>query len=473
MEVRLPDGMPDIGHVLGAWGQVIVRGKEWNGDSMCVSCGVMVWVLYSPEDGSGVRSVEAWLPLSMKWQLPQSNEEGKILFSCLLREVDARSISARKLMVRATLGAVGEGWLPENTLIAVPDELPGDISVLSNSYPVLLSRETGEKPFLLEDTRSVPASNPKPEKLLYYSLQPEIIEEKVMAGKVVFRGTGIVHVLYKGEAGRLCAWDWELPFSQYAELEGEYEGEPSVSVLPCVTSLDISLDENGDFQLKAGILGQFMLQECTVATVVEDAYSPYGKVQPVFEQLQIPAVLDRKNHVVHVDAVSQTEAYQIVDATFYPEYVQAETVEDGIVLPLRGHFQMLYYGEDGEICSNITKWDGQLPLHAEPDCAIDAWITPVGKALAVQGAGAITLRADANISAKFTSRKGITMVTGLEMEEERKPDRNRPSLILCKKEDRSLWNLAKETGSTVEAIIEANGIEGEPNCDSVLLVPVL
>ena len=94
MEVRLPDGMPDIGHVLGAWGQVIVRGKEWNGDSMGVSCGVMVWVLYSPEDGSGVRSVEAWLPLSMKWQLPQSNEEGKILFSCLLREVDARSISA-------------------------------------------------------------------------------------------------------------------------------------------------------------------------------------------------------------------------------------------------------------------------------------------------------------------------------------------------------------------------------------------
>ena len=28
LEVRLPDGMPDIGHVLGAWGQVIVRGKE-------------------------------------------------------------------------------------------------------------------------------------------------------------------------------------------------------------------------------------------------------------------------------------------------------------------------------------------------------------------------------------------------------------------------------------------------------------
>ena len=66
-EVRLPDGMPDIGRVLGAWGQVIVRGKEWNGGHMAVSCGVMAWVLYVPEDETGVQSVEAWLPFSVKW----------------------------------------------------------------------------------------------------------------------------------------------------------------------------------------------------------------------------------------------------------------------------------------------------------------------------------------------------------------------------------------------------------------------
>ena len=66
LEVRLPDGLPDIGRVLGAWGQVIVRSKEWNSDRMTVSCGVMAWVLYAPEDEDGVRSVEAWLPFSPK-----------------------------------------------------------------------------------------------------------------------------------------------------------------------------------------------------------------------------------------------------------------------------------------------------------------------------------------------------------------------------------------------------------------------
>ena len=49
-EIRLPDGMPDIGRVLGAWGQVLMRSKEWRGSGMGVSGGVMVWVLYMPED---------------------------------------------------------------------------------------------------------------------------------------------------------------------------------------------------------------------------------------------------------------------------------------------------------------------------------------------------------------------------------------------------------------------------------------
>ena len=48
-EVRISDGMPDIGRVLGAWGQVIVRSKEWGSGTMSLSCGVMAWVLYMPE----------------------------------------------------------------------------------------------------------------------------------------------------------------------------------------------------------------------------------------------------------------------------------------------------------------------------------------------------------------------------------------------------------------------------------------
>ena len=472
LEVRLPDGMPDIGRVLGAWGQVIVRGKEWNSGSMSVSCGVMAWVLYTPEDGDTVQSVEGWLPFSMKWELPDTQYDGSILASCLLKSVDARSTSARKLMVRANLEAMGEAWQPAEAQVAVPGELPEDVAVLTATYPVLLPKEAGEKAFLLEEQLSLPSNGPKPEKLMYYSLQPEIIDNKIMAGKVVFRGTGMLHILYRGEDGRLYTWDYELPFSQYGDLDGEYDEDPTVSVRPCVTSLDVSLDENGDLQLKAGILGQYLLWDRSLVTVAEDAYSPRREIALTQEQLQLPAVLDQTAQTVHAEKSVQADAQQIVDVTFCPQFGAVDRTDTGAALSLPGQFQMLYYDPEGILHGITVPWEGTWNLPAAQDSAVDTRITPAGKPQAVPGAGNVSLREEVNVDAVTTAGQGIPMVTEIDMGELIKPDPNRPSLILCRAGKRRLWDVAKENGSTVEAIRQANHLQGEPEDSTVLLIPI-
>ena len=103
-ELRLPDGMPDVGKVLCAWGQTILRGKEWRSDSLTVSGGMLIWVLYTPEDGSECRIVDGWLPFQLRWTLPPDTREGTIRVSALTRFADARSVSPRKLMLRAGIG---------------------------------------------------------------------------------------------------------------------------------------------------------------------------------------------------------------------------------------------------------------------------------------------------------------------------------------------------------------------------------
>ena len=49
-EYKLPDTLPDAGRVISAWGQAVLRGKEWRGDHISLSGGGMVWILYAPED---------------------------------------------------------------------------------------------------------------------------------------------------------------------------------------------------------------------------------------------------------------------------------------------------------------------------------------------------------------------------------------------------------------------------------------
>lgn len=471
LEVRLPDGMPDIGRVLGAWGQVIVRGKEWNGDSMSVSCGIMVWVLYIPEDASGVRSVEAWLPFSMKWDLPETRHDGKILTSCLLRSVDARSMSARKLMIRATLGAMGEAWQPGELSLAVPGELAEDVQLLEATYPVLLPQEAGEKAFALEEQLELPAG-PKAEKLLYYSLQPEILDKKVMGDKVVFRGNAGLHILFLAEDGKLYTADYDLPFSQYAELEHSYEQEAAVSVSACVTSLDVMLDENGAVQVKCGILGQFLLCDRKMLAVTEDAYSLHRPLVLQQEQLCVPAILDQQIQTLRAEQSIRAEAQQIVDMAFYPSYGQTDRTDTGPRVWLPGQFQVLYYDPEGELCSGSASWEGQWNTGAAEDAQTDVRLFPVGRGQAVAGADSISLRGDVGVEAAVISGQGISMVTGLELGEPETPCANRPSLILCRKGSDRLWDVAKRTGSTVEKILEANHLECEPEDDRILLIPV-
>ena len=117
-QLRIPEHMADIGRILGAWGQVLLRGKEWNDDNVSVTGGTMVWVMYQPEgDDQQPQMAQAWLPFQLKWDIPRNCADGKIRVLPLLESIDARSASARKIVVRATVTVMAKANIEEETEI--------------------------------------------------------------------------------------------------------------------------------------------------------------------------------------------------------------------------------------------------------------------------------------------------------------------------------------------------------------------
>ena len=101
-EYKLPESMPDLGRVIAAWGQVVLRGKEWRSNPIGLNGGVMVWVLYAPEDGSGLRRLESWIPFSARIEHSHTGPDGVIRAESVLCSVDARSVSSRKQVLERT-----------------------------------------------------------------------------------------------------------------------------------------------------------------------------------------------------------------------------------------------------------------------------------------------------------------------------------------------------------------------------------
>lgn len=470
-EVRLTDGMPDIGRVVASWGQIVLRGKEWQSDQVSVSGGIMVWILYVPEDGTQPRCVDTWIPFQLKWELPGDNREGPIRVCPLLRLVDSRGVSARKIMVRASLSAFGEALSPVHAEIYGPTELPDDIQVLQNTYPIRLPKEAGEKTFLLDEDLSMPAGAAEIEKLLAYSMEPQLQEMRVAGDKVILRGIGKLHMIYRCAEGKIHAADLETPISQYAQLEDMYGTEASSDVMMGITSLELTQSEGNQLRLKCGMVAQYLISDRFLAELTEDAYSPRRDVELQMEELRLPAILESRMENVSVRQQLPGITGQVADLAFLPDFPRQTRNGDKLMLELPGQFQLLYYAPDGSLQGSTARWEENMQLPADPSAGMMFLVQP-------QNFQTMTGPEDMNLSGNYvlqmrtTMEQGMPMVTGLDIGPEREKDPSRPSLILCRPDGESLWEMAKRTGSTIADIRRANRPMTEEQENRMLLIPV-
>jgi len=471
-EIRLPDGMPDIGRVLAAWGQPVLRGKEWRDDSVALNGGTLVWVLYAPEDGTQPRCMESWIPFQMSWALPEGTAEGQLRVRMLPRFVDARSISARKLMLRGAAAVMVQAYAPVQKEIWNVREAPEDVQLLRVRHPVRLAKEAGEKPFLLDEDLTLPGSLPEPEKLISYSIRPEITDQKVMGDKVVFRGNGNLRILYRSEEGQLHSWDFPLSFSQYAQLQSSHSADARADVALCPTSLELEMDAEGHLRLKCGLVGQYLVDDLQLLDVIEDAYSPGREVQIEQSTLTLPAVMDSRRENMFAEQTLPADANLAADIRFLPDFPRMYPGEAGVRMEQPGVFQSLYYDENGTLQGASARWEGSRDWQEDPESQITAVPLPGGEPQISLSEGSMTLKSELPLGITSSIRQEIPMVTGISMGDLREPDPMRPSLVLHRAGEGRLWDIARENGSTVEAIRKANGLQEEPTPGQMLLIPV-
>ena len=470
-EVRLSDGMPDIGRVLASWGQIVLRGKEWQSDQILVSGGIMVWILYAPEDGTQPRCLDTWIPFQLKRELSGENREGPICVWPLLRFADSRGVSARKVMVRASVSAMGEAWSPVSTEIYEPSNLPEDIQILQNTYPVRLPMEAGEKTFLIDEDLTVPAGKADVERILAYTVEPQIHEKRVAGDKVIMRGICKLHVIYRCSEGRIHVADLEVPTSQYAQLEEVYGTDAQTDVMMGVTSLDLTQNDGNQLRLKCGMVAQYLISDRHLVTLTEDAYSPQRDVELFMAELELPAILESKTEMISVRQQLQGITGEVADITFLPDFPRMSRSGDRLMLELPGQFQILYYAPDGSLQGSSARWEESMQFPADAATTV-TFLPQAQNVQARTGTDEISLSGQYTLHMDSSTEKGMPMVTGLNVGQEREKDPQRPSLILCRPNGETLWSMAKRTGSTVVDIRRANRLTGENAENSMLLIPI-
>ena len=467
-ELRLSDGMPDAGRILGAWGQPMIRSKQWNGDQIMVSGGVMTWVLYAPEDGSECRCVDLWVPFQLRWDIPSGEADGVIRVSPVLRFLDGRSVSSRKFMVRMGISVHMEALTSMNYAVFEPGEMSEDVHILRRTYPVRLAKVSGEKIFTVDEEFALPESQ-TPVKLFRYQVRPEITEKKIMGDKVIFRGNLNLSLLYRDSDGEICNWEEELPFSQFEQMEQEISGDGTVDITMVVTGLELD-PQDQRIHLKCSLVAQYLVAEETMVELVQDAYGTHRDVKIMTESVSLPVTLEERMDALSVEQLLSGKNGQVLDVTFttdFPKHHPGRGEQS-----FSGVFHVLYRDENGVIQNAAVRWESQRNLPMGEECTMDAAVISQGKIKTMETGDGISMAVPLQVQTRTGVNQEMTMICGMELGQVQEPDPNRPSLILCRPGRENLWSLAKRCGSTVGAIQRANNMEDDISENRILLIPI-
>ena len=462
-QVRLSESMPDIDIILGSWGQVILRSKEWQTDHIQISGGTVVKILYQAQDKQLV-CVDTWLPFQMTVEIPETNQDGNIIARPFLRSVDARTLSDRKISVRTTVGVSVEVTAPCEMQLHTPQEISNDVQILQNTYPVQLPVEVGEKLVHIEQDMDIGVGKT----ILRQSLDTVLSEHKIIADKLVIRANGILDILYLDENNEICSWNTEIPISQYAQLYDEYDSGATADICFAVTELETEQLENEGPKLKIGLLIQYTVYDRKDISVAEDAYALGHNIDITSQALQIPCVLSVDEHTAHPTIELQLEGHRILDVAAFLEELKPEFEGDVLCVRPSGAFYVLSIDPDGKFSNTSYRWEDLWKLNASPEIEADITAVFEGRPM-IQGHKII---APLCMKLITTMNRSIPVISDIQLGEAITPDPNRPSLILRRLGEDSLWQLAKKVGSTMESIKKANNIQQEPPDDQFLLIPL-
>lgn len=470
-EVVVPDAMEDVGTILDASGILTMQSKETLQDCVQLSASLAVTVVFVPEGGGGLCSLEIKLPADIRQEAPSADVDCRTVSGVRVRTIEARVINSRKILVRAELAADTACFRRESLRVAGGMESEdGSVHLQRETAEAVLVSEVREKTFAITDEYAFPAGIGSDPRIL--SRRADIVTEevKLVEGKGLFRGRIRSELLfYDRENGRCAAGRYETEFSQIMEMEADSENAFPEAVL-FLTGAYYDMPEfggGGRLQAEFHIGAQCVCRERRRIGYIADLYSNRTELVPEKKTLSFVGAAEPL-------VMRQTVADRIEFSGNPMGLIQATagigplSREDGAIRTIVT-VRAIYEEAEGGFAASQGRLSAEftLPDTLEAGTSLQGAAVTVTDIYCVPGTGDV--RVSLRLDAATESEVQISCVSDVREDEEAWAGREKsPSAVLLRiPQGDDLWTVAKKHHSSVEDILRVNG----NRTDGFLLIP--
>lgn len=460
-ETIVPDAMPDVASVVDADGVITLRSKETEAGAVTLAASVSVWVMYVPEGGGPLQSLNMTLPAELRADAPGADTDCRTVARLRIRSLEARAVNSRKLSVRADVDC--EASVYQHQSLILPSALEGGdgtVHILPASASMVTVADVREKTFVVTDEYQLPPGCGGVERLLSQRAEASVDDVKYASGKVVFRGRIRAGLIFAGAEGRVFAGRYETEWSQIMEVDvqdPDVTAEVALQFTGAYFDLPERQDGDGRVTAELHLVAQTVCRQSVQVGYIQDIYSNrtvlLGEREAISLVSAARAVSMRQTVTGSAEILGGAGEILALSASVGSVAVDGETVKTSV------NIRLITAQEDGSYssarCRLTAEFTTDLPAGTE---LINVSVTVAEVYAAGAGSGA-DVRAALQMDATAVTRSTLAAVTAARDDPEAYAALPpAPSATLARVEPGAdMWAVAKKYRSTVEAIAAVNG----------------
>lgn len=464
-DMIVPDSKPDILNTIGTSGVVSIYKKESQEGKARIDGTINTYIMYMPDGtDNNVRGLNTNIDFSEIFDISECKEGMEIISDATIKTIEAKVLNGRKISIKATLEINLKIYMQDEVEIINEIQNADNIQILKEDLMVNSLVGKGTTKIYAKDNISIDVSDNLAEIL---KAQICLVDKdiKVSYNKVLAKAEAEIKIMYLTEDNRVCNMKYKIPVVGFIDIQNVME-ENICDVNYEIKNIIIkpNTQEEHSIYIEIEIEVNCCVYEEKPINLIQDMYSPTQNLN--FNKKSILAMTNKRNttntkQIREKINLKDIEELKLIDIDVMPTILNENKINSKILYEVELNLKFIFENtknqliiKDAKIPFDYTVDNLQNGEQLNTNCNIEIRDAD----FIIQDRGDINCNIDIQADTNMYRNVNINAIDSIEEDGEREAEDYSIIIYVVKKGD-TLWNIAKEFGSTVDGIARVNGIE--------------
>ncbi len=464
-DMIVPDSKPDILDTICTSGVVSIYKKEAQDEKVRLDGSINTYIIYMP-DGTEeqVRGLNTNIDFSENINVPNCKEEMNIVSDVKVKSIEAKVLNGRKISIKATLEINLKVYNQDSVEIINEIQNADNVQILKEDLKVNSLVGQGETKIYAKDNINIDNIDNLAEVL---KAQICLVDKdiKISYNKVLTKSEAEIRIMYLTEDNRINNITYKIPVVGFIDIQDVTEGNI------CDVNYEIknviikpNTQEEHSIYVEIEISVMCYVYEEKQINLIQDMYSPIENID--FEKKQIMTMTEKQcvkntKQIREKINLKDIEGLNLIDVDIMPSISNENKINSKILYEAELGMKFIFENSRSQLivkeakipfeCTVENLQNGEV-LNANCDMEIK------NRDFIIQDGGDINCNIDIQTDTNLYRNASINAIDSIQESGEREEQDYSIVIYIVKKGD-TLWNIAKEFGSTIDAIARVNGIE--------------